>query len=72
VNVFICLGTQWRVGAGGATGLDYGVIGPVLDLMGVAPTDRDELFEALRVMEDAALATMTKRLDAIRRAQGAR
>lgn len=60
VNVFIALGTQWRVGMAGATGLDYGAIDPVMRLVGVPRAERLEVFEDLRVLEDAALETMRK------------
>ena len=50
--------TQWRVGFGGAYGLDYNALPVVMDLQNV--TDREWVFEGLRVMEDEALREMHK------------
>jgi hypothetical protein len=58
VNVFIAVGTQWRVGMAGATGLDYNVLYRKLDRMGLTPARYDELAEEVRTLEDAALETM--------------
>lgn len=55
LKVFAALGTQWRVGMSGPTGLDYAAIPPVLDLLDVKPEQRGELFAALRLMEQEAL-----------------
>lgn len=57
-NVFIAMATQWRVGFSGAVGLDYAALPSVLDLMAVPKKSRAEIFENLRVMEDAALEVM--------------
>ncbi|AWL04226.1 DUF1799 domain-containing protein [Massilia oculi] len=57
-DVFAALGTQWRVGMGGATGLDYAAVPVVLRLKGVLRAEWTQLFEDLRVMESAALQTM--------------
>lgn len=59
-NVFISMGTQWRVGPGGAYGLDYGVLPAVMDMLHVPAADRAEVFDAIRTMEDAALEEMRK------------
>lgn len=49
------MATQWRVGANGATGLDYTAL-PVVLRMNAAPrSEWPELFECIRVMEGAAL-----------------
>lgn len=53
--VFAALQTQWRVGMGGPTGLDYTAIPPVLELYEIPPSDRRRLFDDLRVMEAEAL-----------------
>ena len=55
VNVFIDMSTQWRVGVAGATGLDYGVIEKVMQLGGIRKKHRREVFEAVRIMESAAI-----------------
>ncbi|KER01515.1 DUF1799 domain-containing protein [Photorhabdus temperata] len=53
---FQALSTQWRVGAAGATGLDYNVLHSVMDLIGV--NDRATVFNDIRVMEREALIIM--------------
>lgn len=54
------MATQWRVGRGVATGLDYGVLPAVMRLAGVPAADRPDVFESIRVLEDAALEHMRK------------
>lgn len=61
VNVFLGMSTQWRAGMGGATGLDYGALPAVMRLTQVPPSERAEVFESIRVMEDAALEAMRKK-----------
>lgn len=58
LQVFAALGTQWNVGMGGAIGLRYEAIEPVLRMMGVVHKERAALFEALRIMENEALQVM--------------
>lgn len=58
VQVFIAIGTQWRIGMGGATGLDYNVLYRRLDRMGLTPSRYDELEEEVRTLENSALETM--------------
>lgn len=59
VNVFIAMLTQWRVdGMGIPTGLDYSAIPTVLELTGIPSAERVDVFDGLRVMEDAALEKM--------------
>jgi hypothetical protein len=56
LRVFSAMATQWRVGMGGATGLDYAVLPAVFDLFRVRKTrERARVFAALRVMEGEAL-----------------
>ena len=52
------MGTQWRLGPGGPIGLDYAALPAVMRLTGVAKGSRAEVFDALRVLEDAALEQM--------------
>lgn len=52
------LQTQWRVGAGGATGLDYTAVLACIRTLGMARDKRDELFADVRAMEAAALGAM--------------
>jgi len=55
LQVFSELMTQWRIGMGGPTGLDYAALPVVMDFAGIAPPDRAQLFDAVRVMESEAL-----------------
>jgi len=59
-RLFNALGTQWRTGAGGATGLDYSVIREVANLIGIKKRQIPELFPDLQVMEAEALAVMAE------------
>lgn len=52
------MSTQWRIGAVGAVGLDYNVVPLVMRMIGIPASERPGLFESLRTMEEAALATM--------------
>jgi hypothetical protein len=58
VNLFIAMGTQWRVGMSGVTGLDYNALPAVMRMTGVKSSDMAEVFNDLRVLEDAALEKM--------------
>ncbi|WP_426287549.1 DUF1799 domain-containing protein [Luteibacter sp. E-22] len=58
VDTLIAMGTQWRVGAAGATGLDYGVMPQVFRLLAIPRSDWPETFDCVRVLEAEALATM--------------
>lgn len=55
VLVFLDLGTQWRTGMNGITGLDYGAIPFVMDIRGVPPEARQDTFAGVKVMERAVL-----------------
>jgi hypothetical protein len=61
VNVFIGMKTQWRIGMNGVTGLDYGVLQPVMRMIGVPRKDWSDVFAGIRTMEDAALTEMHKK-----------
>lgn len=50
--------TQWRTSAGGAVGLDYGVLAWFFKMYAVE--DPRALLEDLQVMEGAALVAMNK------------
>ncbi|WP_256665314.1 DUF1799 domain-containing protein [Pseudomonas sp. SLFW] len=57
--VFEAMGTQWRMGMGGATGLDYQALPVVLDMAGLRKRkDRAAIFADLRIMEREALRAM--------------
>lgn len=58
VELFIRVGTQWRVGMGGASGLDYSVVWKMIERMGLDKDDEDALFEDVRVLELESLRTM--------------
>jgi hypothetical protein len=58
IGVFISMGTQWRMGMSGTTGLDYNALPAVMRLCGVPSGNRSEVFEGVRMMEDAALSKM--------------
>ena len=53
--LFKNLSTQWRIGMGGPTGLDYVAVYPLLDRAAKDPQEWDELFSDIQVMEGAAL-----------------
>jgi hypothetical protein len=59
--LFLDLQTQWRVGMGGATGLDYLVLFAKLDRMKLAADESDELEQDIRTMEHEALRVMAER-----------
>lgn len=65
VLAFTTLRTQWRLVAGmvrvAHIGLDYGAIPPVLELLGVPADERADVFEGLRVMEQAALPILNEK-----------
>lgn len=56
MQLFVALGTQWRVGMRGPIGLDYNVLPIIAPAMGV--TLDAELLASLKVMESAALNAM--------------
>jgi Phage related hypothetical protein (DUF1799) len=58
VNAFIAMSTQWRIGMGGATGLDYVALQSVMRLMAIPRNQWPEMFEDIRTLEEAALAEM--------------
>jgi hypothetical protein len=61
VSIFTDLLTQWRVGAMGATGLDYTALPVVMRFRKVKMADREDVFECIRVMESAALTEMRRK-----------
>ncbi len=61
VEVFISMGTQWRTGMAGPTGLDYGVLRDVMALRRVPRSEHSELFDWLRLMEGEALDQMREK-----------
>lgn len=53
--------TQWRVGAGGPVGLDYGVIFHELDRTSITGDAFDEMMASIRVIESAALEAINEK-----------
>lgn len=60
VELFVKLGTQWRMGPTGPIGLDYGCLPAVMRLEQIPRGEWSDLFDAIRVMEAAALDEMRK------------
>ena len=56
----MCMGTQWRTGMSGATGLDYTALAEIWRRLKVPIANRDEVFQDIRIMENKALETMRK------------
>lgn len=54
-SLFDALQTQWRAGAGGVVGLDYGVLADELRAREIPHEEHDRLRAEVRVMEAAAL-----------------
>lgn len=55
VATFIQMGTQWRHGMGGITGLDYGALEAVLRIRQVPSEDWQDVLDGVRTMERAVL-----------------
>ena len=58
VETFVAMSTQWRLGASGPLGLDYSALQAVLRLRGLPRSRWPETFDAIRVMEEAALEAL--------------
>lgn len=58
--LFVRMGTQWRVGFGGRTGLDFAVLYHRMDRMGLAPDAYAQIEDQIMTMEDVALRTMSE------------
>ncbi|WP_280177092.1 DUF1799 domain-containing protein [Pseudomonas duriflava] len=54
-QVFESMATQWRCGPGGPTGLVYSELRDVMRYLSIPRKDQPEIFDAIRVMESAAL-----------------
>ena len=59
LQLFSSLGTQWRTGMSGATGLDYTAVIAVLQFS-TAKGQQQERFEEIQIMERAALEAMNQ------------
>lgn len=62
-NVFQGLRTQWRIGMGGPTGLDYTVAYHRMQRMDLSPQEFNQLDEDLQVMEASALTMMHEQME---------
>jgi hypothetical protein len=60
VNLFIEMGTQWRVDSGRPYGLDYNIVYRAIDDLGVSRDEVRRLKDEIRILEDAALEQMRK------------
>lgn len=60
-NLFVVMGTQWRVSMSGPYGLDYSALTALWPLIGIAENYRADAFSDLREMESAALEQMNKK-----------
>ena len=62
INLLIAMGTQWRwVGSGYSvmqTGLDYNALPSVMRMVGIPQSERADVFNDLRVLEDVVLEMM--------------
>lgn len=61
IETFIAMSTQWRTGAIGATGLDYGALPAVLRLRAIPKAEWPDLFEQLQIIESEALTIMSEK-----------
>lgn len=55
LQLYLRFRTQWRVGFNGPVGLDYNVILHELDRRNLDPDAYDDIFDAVRVIEDTLL-----------------
>lgn len=60
MQVFMAMQTQWRIGMGGATGLDYSVLPVVEDRLGVPKKRRAECFKGLQMIEREVLSVWSE------------
>ncbi|MBP0589277.1 DUF1799 domain-containing protein [Paraburkholderia sp. LEh10] len=58
VLLFCRLGTQWRTGMAGPTGLDYCAVLALIDRLGLSAEAADDMFEDVRHLETAALEVL--------------
>ena len=60
-DLFLTMGTQWRVGPNGPTGLDYSVLPALLEILEIPPPERRKTLRDLQIIEVAALEGMAER-----------
>lgn len=61
VSLFSQVQTQWNVGMGGPTGLQYLVLFNLIGRLKLSDEDHDLLFEDIQTLEHAALQEMSKK-----------
>ncbi|MNP75580.1 hypothetical protein D3C76_1726580 [compost metagenome] len=59
-SLFEAMGTQWRLGPGGPSGLDYGAIPSTAKMIGLKRRKLVEIFPDLRIMEHEPLEIMAE------------
>lgn len=60
-QIFSRVSTQWRVGAGGPTGLDYQPVRWVMEGLGITKAKKQiEVLQSIRILEVSALEQMDK------------
>lgn len=62
-RLFDALGTQWRLGPGGPSGLDYTAIPAAASMLGIKRRELAEIFPDLRIMEHEALVVMVEAVE---------
>lgn len=62
-DTFSRLRTQWRVGMGGPTGLDYTAVLAFMRRLKLSRKEADDLFDDVQVMEYEAMQTMADARD---------
>ncbi|MFK3941855.1 DUF1799 domain-containing protein [Pseudomonas monteilii] len=62
LRLFEALGTQWRTGQGGASGLDYTAVPATASMLGIKRRDLIDIFPDLRVFEVEALTIINEAL----------
>lgn len=64
VQIFTTLRTQWRHGFAGPTGLDATAVLAILERrFRLSGDELDDVFDAIQVMEDAALGMMRENME---------
>lgn len=61
INLFLTLSSQWRMGTGGAIGLDYTPFFARMERMRLTDEAYDQLFEDIRVIESEALVHINRK-----------
>lgn len=60
VNLFIEVGTQWRVGPSGPYGLDYNIVYDEIYRIGLGAEAVQQMKADIRILEDAALEELRR------------